>query len=741
MAKRKSNFDVVMERAVLLAQNHKHCYLTTEHVCITLVADPTINKLIAAVGGQPNSIRADLISYIGSSSLSSIASSSPVTNIAPTTQLTSIFDRAKTESLFAGIDELTPESVLVSILHEDASKSVACNIFNKHNITRDSIITALKQTGAGKNGEETALTTCCTNLNEVASTGKIDAVIGRETEILSTIEMIGRRKKNNVILTGKEGVGKTAIAEGLAKLINDGEVPDAIKDHVVISLDVGALVAGTKYRGEFEERLKDVLEEIEKMGNAILFIDEIHMIMGAGAGSSGAMDAANILKPKLSDGSITVLGATTHDEFKSHFEKDKALMRRFQRIDIKEPSIENTKRIIAGAIASYEEYHSVTYADTLVDVSVDLSDRYIKGRYFPDKAFDVIDLAGSIVKLEERKEVTEDDIMTVVSKISRVPLSMIDIKETVTFEHLDTNIKDEVYGQDDAIDKIVDAIIVAKSGLRERNKPVGSFLFVGPTGVGKTFMCKQLAKHIGSELVRFDMSEYQESHSVSRLIGAPPGYVGHGEGEAGSGQLINAVENDPNCILLLDEVEKAHPQVLTVLLQAMEDGRMTSSTGKTVDFSNAIIIMTSNLGASDSEKLSIGFGDQSNTGAYDAAIKNFFAPEFRNRLDAIVEFGRLDKSQIMKIATSELDILNKYVEDKNIIVGMTPSAHEWLTINGYDRLLGARPMKRLFENEIKRPLSKEIMFGKLKNGGQATIDIKDDSISIDCKPALPVPVV
>ena len=528
----------------------------------------------------------------------------------------------------------------------------------------------------------------------------------------------------------------TALAEGLAMKIINKEVPTALQEKVVYSLDLGALLAGTKFRGDFEERLKGVLDEVKKKGNVIMFIDEIHMILGAGSTTGSQMDAGNLLKPMLAKGQLMCVGATTYDEFHEHFEKDKALLRRFQKYDINQPSAEQTKRILAGLTKYYEKFHGVTYAVGTTDLCVDLADRYMKNKFFPDKAIDIMDAAGARAKLDEVKEVTLDIVLKQASKIAKIPAEMMDAKENTQLESLSPRMKDKVYGQDEAIDNLVSSIFLAKAGLRNPAKPIANFLFTGPTGTGKTYTAKTLANLLGVKLVRFDMSEYMEKHTVSKLIGAPPGYVGHGEGKMGEGQLIQAVDTTPNCVLLLDEIEKAHQDVFTILLQIMDDGRLTSSKGKTVDFSNVIVILSANAGAADAEKLKIGFGDQDNSGVMDKEIKNLFTPEFRNRLDGIVKFNKLTMVEMNLIANAEIEKTEAMLADKNIFLNVTQQARDWLAKNGYDPKMGARPFERLFEKKVKLPMSKEILFGQLKNGGRVSIDVSGDDIVISVLPTI-----
>ncbi len=724
----KRDIENIVTTAVELARSNKHEYLTVEHLLWAVLDDKGVVQVITDIGGKPTRIKGDLDKHLASDLSNLLPSHEHGDDPKKTSSVDRIMRRSLAQHMFSNSQDITGLNVLVSIMSEDRSQAVA--ILTAHKVTKDAVLAKLKGKSKKKPGEETDLEKYCKNLNEQAEEGKIDPVIGRETEIKDMVEMIARRKKSNVIFTGQPGVGKTAIVEGFAKEISEGNVPEALEDKIVLSLDIGALMAGTKYRGEFEERMKNVLDEIEEKGNVVLFIDEIHMIMGAGAGSGGSVDASNLLKPALASGRMICVGATTDDEYATHFEKDRALMRRFQRLDVQAPSVEDSKRILEGVKKYYEEFHGVTYdADTL-NMCVDLSERYVKTRLLPDKALDIMDSAGAKAKLDKLPTVTIDMVLERTAKMAKMPLDMLDLKENESLLNLDSRVKDIVFGQDEAIDLMVESIALSKSGLRETNKPIGSFLFVGPTGTGKTHVCKTLAEQMGVSLVKFDMSEYMEKHSVARLIGAPPGYAGHGEGEAGSGQLISQVEKNPNCVLLLDEIEKADPAVLTVLLQVMEDGVLTGGTGKKVDFSNCIIIFTSNLGAAAAEKRSIGFGNDANEGKIKEAVKKHLTPEFRNRIDHMVEFKPLGEEEMGYIVVKSIDDLNKMVEAKDITVSVSLAAREWLATNGYDRTMGARPYKRLFENLVKKPLSKKIIGGELIDGGKVSVGVKDDELTI-----------
>src|SRR5687768_12602528 len=590
-----------------------------------------------------------------------------------------------------------------------------------------------------KGKKDSALDQFCVNLNQKALDGRIDPLIGRGPEVDRTIQILCRRSKNNPLYVGDPGVGKTAIAEGLARKIVEGDVPDVLKPAVIYSLDMGALLAGTRYRGDFEERLKAVVNELEKLPDAILFIDEIHTVIGAGATSGGAMDASNLLKPALSGGTIRCIGSTTYKEFRNHFEKDRALLRRFQKIDVNEPTVEDSIKILTGLRSAFEAHHKVKYTTEAVKAAVELSARYINDRKLPDKAIDVIDEVGAMQMLvppnKRKKTITVKEIEAVIATIARIPPKNVSTDDKKTLEHLDRDLKRVVFGQDEAIRILSSAIKLSRAGLRDPDKPIGNYLFSGPTGVGKTEVARQLASIMGIPLQRFDMSEYMERHSVSRLIGAPPGYVGYDQG----GLLTDAVDQHPHSVLLLDEIEKAHPDLFNILLQIMDNGRLTDHHGKTVDFRNVILIMTTNAGAADMASEAIGFGNVSKEDASEEAVKRMFSPEFRNRLDAIVPFSYLPTEVVARVVDKFILQLELQLADRNVHIDLDEEARKWLTARGYDKLYGARPMGRLVQEKIKQPLAEELLFGKLIHGGEVKVTIKDDAPTFEIVPAAPKP--
>jgi ATP-dependent Clp protease ATP-binding subunit ClpA len=658
-----------------------------------------------------------------------------------------VLNRAFTQVLFTGRNVIEPIDCFISLFAE--KKSYANFFIKKANIDKDKFLNFVQKEYANTEDEEGTvaprsnpqlerlISQFCINLSARAKAKKIDPVIGREKELEEVQLILARRNKSNVILIGDPGVGKTAIAEGLAKKIIEGGVPKFIQDHSVYSLDISALLAGSKYRGDFEERLKTIISALEKKGKTILFIDEAHMMNGAGSASGGSNDMANMLKPMLTKGTMKVIASTTWEEYRKHFEKDRALMRRFQRVTVDEPSEATTIKILKGVKKYYEKHHGVKITNQAITDAVTYSVKYMSDKKLPDKALDLIDCACARFKVkdEENGVVDHDEILFEVAKIANLPLEQINSKEGVNLAGLEKNLRSKVFGQESAIESLLDKVFIAQAGLKAINKPVGSFLFVGPTGVGKTEVAKQLASGMGVKLVRFDMSEFQEKHSVAKFIGAPPGYVGFDDN---AGQLITSLQEHPNCVLLLDEVEKAHPDVLTVMLQLMDNGFITGSNGKKADGRNAIIVMTSNLGAADAEKNGVGFGSLERDGDPKDAVNKFFAPEFRNRLDGIVKFGKLDQVNMIKVVKKFIDELNALVKDKNIHVKPNAEAVEFLIVKGFNSKMGARPLQRTIDEMIKKPLSKEILFGKLANGGVVEVSVENDNLKLHVVDVMPI---
>jgi ATP-dependent Clp protease ATP-binding subunit ClpA len=645
--------------------------------------------------------------------------------------------------MFNGRQYVTPVDLLLSILAE--KNSYATVICNSCGLTREGILEYIsdnnekEEQATQRSKAEQVLSKYTVNLNKEAKSSKLDNLIGRETEVEMLVQTLVRRKKNNVVLVGDAGVGKTAIAEGLAQRIVDKDVPETIATHTIYSLDIGALLAGTKYRGDFEERMKEILDVLEDYDDAILFIDEIHMIMGAGSAGQGAMDVANLLKPALQKGRLRCIGSTTYEEYREKFEKDRALARRFYKIDVPEPTPSEAKQIVKQSVDKYEAYHNLQITHEAISAAVDLSVQYLYDKKLPDKAFDVIDSAFArqrIAEPDKRIQTIDEDLIKLeISKIARLPLdTIVNVKKRETqMINIEERLRERVFGQDEAIDLLADAVYISKAGLKSKDKPVGTYLFTGPTGVGKTETAKAISELLNMNLVRFDMSEYQEKHTVAKLIGAPPGYVGYGDGSQGSGALINELEKTPNCVLLLDEVEKAHPDVLNVLLQVMDNGMVTSSDGKSVSARNAIVILTSNLGAADSEKNVIGFGGGKHDGAQDKAVKNFFAPEFRNRLDATVKFNKLSRSHINRVTDKFLTELKYMVKDRNIEFTWTPAVTDWLSDRGFSETMGARPMAREINENIKKPLARKLLFDLNQEHKLIEVDIVNNEISFNYK--------
>lgn len=711
----QSNVEQILQNAVDYAKDHEHEYVSIEHIMLCMIHNPDVRAICEVNGVDADKIKHDLELFLMDTEFNGLISNNGNKGAPKKTgAVERVFQRCVAQTIFENKNEVSIQGMLVSILSED--DCFARYFCELNGLTADLVKETVQSQGKNEEHKE-LLEEFTTNLNEEAKKSKIDPLIGRRTEVDDLVHVLARRKKNNAVLVGEPGTGKTAIAEGFAKLIVEGEVPKPLRNKVVYSLNLGAMLAGTKYRGDFEERVKGLLSALESDPDAILFIDEIHMIMGAGATGQGNVDAANLLKPVLGRGKLLTVGATTPDEWANTIEKDTAMSRRFAKLDVDETDVQATKEILRGLRHYYEEFHGVEYSEDLLDKAVEMTDRYVKTRYFPDKALDVIDAAGAKVKLRDDKHVNMKDVINVISKISKIGEDVIDIESTSAYVNMEDRIKQKVFGQDQAIEKIVEAILVSKSGLREPNKPIGSFLFVGPTGTGKTETARALSDQLQAKLVKFDMSEYMEKHSVAKLIGAPPGYVGHSEGKMGDGQLTAAVKESPNCVLLLDEVEKAAPEVLQILLQVMDDGKLTGASGNVVDFSNVVLLLTSNLGAADSEKRRIGFGDATRDGDVNKAVEAFFAPEFRNRLDAVVQFSKLMPDQMLLIVDKLIGETNRLLgtNDSTITVSLSDVARTQLAEDGYEPAMGARPLKRVFENEIKKPLSRKILFDNLSD--------------------------
>ena len=726
----------IFERAIKHAMNKKHEYITLEHFLYGLLLDEKFGNLLTNFGTNIDKIKEDINGYIDIELQSIITDDDHKPK--KTHTMERMLNRAFTQVLFSGRSTIEPVDCFLSIFQE--KKSYACHALRKSKIDKDKFIEYINQEaeeaevdeaqGTAGPQLERMLVQYCTNLSKRAKEKKIDPVIGRDKEIEEIQLVLARRTKSNVMLIGDPGVGKTAIAEGLANKILAGTVPKYIKDHTVYSLDISAMLAGSKYRGDFEERLKMVITALERKKNAILFIDEAHMMNGAGAVSGGSNDMANMLKPALGKGTLKVIASTTWEEYRKHFEKDRALMRRFQRVTVDEPNEATAIKILKGLKKYYEKHHGVKITNQAIIDAVKYSAKYISDRKLPDKAIDLIDCACARFKVrdEENGIVDHEEIVFEVAKITNLPIEQVSSKENKNLKEMDKNMRNKVFGQEKAIDILLDKIYIAQAGLKAINKPVGNFLFVGPTGCGKTETAKVLAESMGVKLVRFDMSEFQEQHSVAKFIGAPPGYVGFDDN---AGQLITQLQENPNCVLLLDEIEKAHPSVSQVLLGLMDNGFITGSNGKKADARQTILIMTSNLGAADAEKNAIGFGKMDKDYDNKDAVNRFFAPEFRNRLDGIIQFGKLDHNTMIKIVKKFVDELNALIKDKNIHVKPDQAVLEYLVKKGFNPKMGARPLQRVIDEEIKKPLSREILFGKLSNGGVVNLTHKDDKFEFE----------
>ena len=737
MLQPNKDLEQIFESAVRLANEYNHEYVTLEHFLHSLVTNETFANLLTTFGADVKTLTKDVTKFI-QEELKGIVNPD-IDRPKKTHTVDKVLNRAFTHVLFSGRQVIEPVDCFISMFAE--KKSYAIYFIRKANIDKDKFLNfvqkeIIKEEAAeshelqNKNPQlERMINQFCTNLTAKAKAKKIDPVIGREKELEEIQLVLARRNKANVMLIGDPGVGKTAIAEGLARKITEGNVPKFLQEHTVYNLDISAILAGSKYRGDFEERLKMVFGAIEKKGRSIIFIDEAHMMNGAGAVNGGSNDMANILKPVLSKGTLKIIASTTWEEYRKHFEKDRALMRRFQRVTVDEPNEATCIKILKGLKKYYEKHHGVKITNQAIIDSVTYSIKYMSDKKLPDKAIDLIDCACARFKVkdEENGIVDHDEILFEVAKIANLPLEQINSKEGINISHLEKSLRSKVFGQEQAIESLLDKVFIAQAGLKAIDKPVGSFLFVGPTGVGKTEVAKQLAANMSVKLVRFDMSEFQEKHSVAKFIGAPPGYVGFDDN---AGQLITNLQEHPNCILLLDEVEKAHPDVLTILLQLMDNGFITGSNGKKADGRNAIIIMTSNLGAADADKNSVGFGSLERDSDPKNAINQFFAPEFRNRLDGIVKFGKLDQVNMIKIVKKFIDELNALVKDKNIHIKLNVEAVEYLIAKGFNPKMGARPLQRTIDEFIKKPLSKEILFGKLTNGGVVEVSVENAKLKL-----------
>jgi ATP-dependent Clp protease ATP-binding subunit ClpA len=726
------------------ARDRRHEFMTIEHLLLALLDNPAAAEVLRACGAHLDKLKRDLQIYIRDNT--PILRPDDPRETQPTLGFQRVLQRAVLHVQSSGNREVTGANVLVALFGEQESQAVY--LLKQQEISRLDVVNYIahgiskiageQQDASAQQSEEAAdqqnakpLENFASNLNELARQGRIDPLIGRRDEIERTIQILCRRRKNNPLFVGEAGVGKTAIAEGLAKMIVDGEVPDVLRNATMYALDLGALVAGTKYRGDFEKRLKAVLAQLRKERNAILFIDEIHTIIGAGAASGGVMDASNLIKPMLASGEMKCIGSTTYQEYRGIFEKDRALARRFQKVDVIEPSIEETYQILKGLKTRFEDHHDVKYADKALRVAVELSARYINDRHLPDKAIDVIDEAGASQRLlpvaKRKKVINVADIETIISKMARIPPKTVSSSDKDVLRNLERDLKLVVFGQDEAIENLATAIKMARAGLGNEQKPIGNFLFAGPTGVGKTEVTRQLARIMGIELIRFDMSEYMERHTVSRLIGAPPGYVGFDQG----GLLTDAILKHPHAVLLLDEIEKAHPDVFNLLLQVMDHGTLTDNNGRKADFRNVILVMTTNAGAEQMDRASIGFTPQDHSSDGLEAIKRMFAPEFRNRLDAIVQFKGLAPTTIAQVVDKFLIELEAQLEPKKVTLEVDPEGREWLARRGYDPKMGARPMARVIQESIKRRLAEELLFGRLMNGGHVSVTARDGDLQVE----------
>jgi ATP-dependent Clp protease ATP-binding subunit ClpA len=740
-----SELEFCLNEAFRAARDKRHEFMTVEHLLLALLEVPGVIEVLRSCGADVGRLRDELVGFIDETTPR--LSEEDEQEVQPTLGFQRVLQRAVFHVQSSGKREVTATNVLVAIFGEKQSHAVY--LLGMQDVTRLDVINYIShglskigdEAGAGQDTTESTeaaaegeaadpLEKFTTNLNRLAQAGKIDPLIGRELEIERTVEILCRRRKNNPLYVGEAGVGKTALAEGLALMIVEGRVPDVLSDCTIYALDMGTLIAGTKYRGDFEKRLKGVIAALGDDPNAILFIDEIHTVIGAGAASGGVMDASNLIKPVLANGQLRCIGSTTYNEYRGIFEKDHALARRFQKIDVPEPSIGETVEILKGLRSRFEEHHGVSYQDEALVAAAELSARHINDRHLPDKAIDVIDEAGASLRLqsagEEAPQVTTELIESIVAKVARIPPKTVSTSDRDLLRNMERDLKLVIFGQDRAIEALSSAIKMARSGLREEGKPVGGFLFAGPTGVGKTEVTRQLAMVLGIELVRFDMSEYMERHTVSRLIGAPPGYVGYDQG----GLLTEAINKNPHCVLLLDEIEKAHPEVFNLLLQVMDHGTLTDNNGRKADFRNVIIVMTTNAGAQDMSRPSIGFTEQDHSSDGMEAIRKMFTPEFRNRLDGVIQFESLDRHTVMRVVDKLILELEAQLQDKMVTLELADAARAWIADKGYDAKMGARPMARVIQEFIKRPLAEELLFGRLSTGGHIRIEVAPDGESL-----------
>ncbi|MEP4888774.1 MAG: ATP-dependent Clp protease ATP-binding subunit ClpA [Aliiglaciecola sp.] len=738
------DLEQTLNEAFIFAREHRHEFMTVEHLLLALLDNKAAREALKACGANIESIKAELVDFVKDTTPLILEDDTSDRETQPTLGFQRVLQRAVFHVQSSGKEEVTGANVLVAIFSEQESQAVY--ILKKTDVTRLDVVNFISH-GVSKNDEESnvenqdetvegeentsILEKYSSNLNVQAKAGKIDPLIGRDSELERTIQILCRRRKNNPLLVGEAGVGKTAIAEGLAYRIVNNEVPEVIASSTVYSLDLGGLLAGTKYRGDFEKRLKGILKELSKDEDAILFIDEIHTIIGAGAASGGVMDASNLLKPKLSSGELRCIGSTTYQEYQGIFEKDRALARRFQKIDVIEPSVADTTKILMGLKSRYEKHHSVRFTNQAIKAASELSAKYINERHLPDKAIDVIDEAGASQRLlpasKRRKTIGVGEIEHVIAKMARIPEKSVSASDKETLKNLTRDLKMVVFGQDQAIETLSDAIRLSRSGLGVETKPIGNFMFAGPTGVGKTEVTQQLAKIMGVELVRFDMSEYMERHAVSRLIGAPPGYVGFDQG----GLLTDAVIKNPYCVVLLDEIEKAHSDIYNILLQVMDHGTLTDNNGRKVDFRNVVLVMTTNAGVQETIKTSIGFKQQDHSFDAISEINKIFTPEFRNRLDGIIWFNHLESDVILQVVDKFIIELQVQLDNKGVSMEIDDAARAWLAEKGYDRAMGARPMSRTMQEHVKKNLANELLFGELVNGGTVKITVKDDKLNFD----------